>query len=51
MDRAGGPMLAAVEVVGKSPGTLIRGCQVGKGSKGDILAPGAVLEGNQTAVS
>jgi hypothetical protein len=51
MDRAGGPMLAAVEVVGKSPGTLIRGNQVGKGSKGDILAPGAVLEGNQTAVS
>jgi hypothetical protein len=48
-DRPGGSMLAAIEVAGRSPGTLIRGNIVGKGSKGDILAPGATVEGNQAA--
>jgi hypothetical protein len=45
-DRPGGTMLAAVEVAGRSPGTLVRGNIVGKGSMGDIVAPGAALEGN-----
>jgi parallel beta-helix repeat protein len=49
VDRGGGPMLAAIEVVGHSPGTLIRGNLVGKGKRGDILAPGAILEGNHAA--
>jgi hypothetical protein len=49
VDRAGGSMVAAVEVAGQSPGTLIRGNLVGKGRRGDILAPGAVLEGNHPA--
>jgi parallel beta-helix repeat protein len=48
-DRGGGPMLAAIEVAGKSPGTLIRGNLVSKGIQGDILAPGATVEGNQAA--
>jgi hypothetical protein len=42
-------MLAAIEVVGRSPGTLIRGNLVGKGTRGDILAPGAMVEGNHPA--
>jgi polygalacturonase len=49
VDRTGGPMLAAIEVVGPSPGTLIRGNLVGKGRRGDILAPGAMVEGNHPA--
>ncbi|MEX2577796.1 MAG: right-handed parallel beta-helix repeat-containing protein [Verrucomicrobiales bacterium] len=32
-------MVAAIEVVGDSPGTLISGNLVGKGSEGDILTP------------
>ncbi len=47
LDRTGnGTMRAAIQVAGKSPGTLIRGNIVGKGKDGDIIAPGAVLEGN-----
>jgi polygalacturonase len=49
LDRTVGPMLAAIEVVGRSPGTLIRGNLVGKGSRGEILATGAILEGNHAA--
>lgn len=51
MDRTGGPMLAAIQVAGKSPGSLIRGNIVGKGTQGEILAPGATVEGNQSAVA
>ncbi len=48
LDRSGaGTMRAAVAVAGQSPGTVIRGNLVGKGSQGDILAPGAVVEGNR----
>jgi polygalacturonase len=47
LDRAGGGMLAAIEVAGRSPGTLLRGNLVGKGTRGAILAPGATLEGNR----
>ena len=50
LDRAGAGMLAAIEVAGRSPGTLLRGNLVGKGTRGDILAPGAALEGNRPAV-
>src|SRR5262249_33771359 len=51
MERAAGTMLAAIQVDGKSPGTVIRGNLVAKGTKGDIVAPGAAVEGNQTAAS
>jgi hypothetical protein len=51
MDRTGaGKMLAAIEVAGRSPGTVVRGNLVGKGSAGDIVAKGAVLESNHPAV-
>lgn len=49
LDRMGGPLLASIQVAGKSPGTMIRGNLVGKGTQGDILAPGATVEGNQVA--
>jgi hypothetical protein len=49
MERTPGTMLAAIQVAGSSPGTLVRGNLVGKGSQGDILAPGATLEGNHAA--
>jgi hypothetical protein len=50
LDRTGkGKMLAAIQVAGKSPGTVVRGNIVGKGTMGDILAPGAVVEGNDPA--
>lgn len=49
MERAPGTMLAAIQVAGTSPGTLIRGNVVGKGSQGDILAPGAIVESNHAA--
>jgi hypothetical protein len=50
LDRTGaGKMLAAVEVAGKSPGTVVRGNTVGKGSLGDVVAPGAAAEANQPA--
>jgi parallel beta-helix repeat protein len=51
LDRTGGGMLAAIEVAGRSPGTLLRGNIVDKGTRGDILAPGATLEGNRPAAS
>lgn len=52
MDRTGnGSMQSAIEVTGKSPGTLIRGNIVGKGKQGDILAAGAVVEGNHPAAT
>jgi parallel beta-helix repeat protein len=51
LDRNGGPMLAAIQVAGKSPGTVVRGNLVGKGTQGDIVAPGATLEGNHAAAS
>jgi parallel beta-helix repeat protein len=52
MDRGrGGTMRVAIQVAGKSPGTLIRGNIVGKGKDGDIVAPGSTLEGNQPAAS
>ncbi|MFO0881320.1 MAG: right-handed parallel beta-helix repeat-containing protein [Gemmataceae bacterium] len=52
LDRThAGKVEASIEVTGKSPGTLIRGNLVMKGSRGDILAPGATLEGNHPAVS
>jgi hypothetical protein len=50
MERSGeGKMLAAIAVTGKSPGSVVRGNMVGKGSQGDVLAPGAVAEGNHPA--
>src|SRR5262249_25952993 len=50
LDRTGGgTMQAAIEVAGSSPGTVIRGNRVGKGRRGDIIAPGAGVEGNQGA--
>ena len=50
LDRTGaGTMRAAVQVAGQSPGTLIRGNIVGKGKDGDIVAPGATVEGNRPA--
>lgn len=50
LDRTGTKkMVAGIEVSGKSPGTLIRGNQVGKGTRGDVIAPGATLEGNVVA--
>jgi hypothetical protein len=52
VDReAAGKMAAGIEVTGKSPGTLIRGNIVGKGTRGDILAPGAAVEGNHAAAT
>jgi hypothetical protein len=52
LDRTGaGTMRAAIQVAGKSPGTLIRGNIVGKGKDGDIVAPGATVEGNRPAAS
>jgi parallel beta-helix repeat protein len=48
LDRTGaGTMRAAIEVTGQSPGTVLRGNLVGKGSHGDLIAPGAVVEGNR----
>ena len=48
LDRTGaGTMQAGVEVAGSSPGTVIRGNLVGTGRRGAIIAPGAVVEGNQ----
>lgn len=44
--KATGKLAASIEVTGKSPGTLIRGNLVMKGTRGDILAPGAIVEGN-----
>src|SRR6266511_2275277 len=49
VDRGGGKMLAAIQVAGKCPGTVIRGNIVGKGSLGEIVAEGAVVEGNHPA--
>jgi hypothetical protein len=50
MDRTGaGKMLAAIEVSGKSPGTVIRGNIVGKGSVGGVVGGGSVVEGNHPA--
>ncbi len=50
MDRTGaGKMLSAIEVAGNSPGSVIRGNVVGKGSAGSIVAKYAVLEGNHPA--
>jgi hypothetical protein len=50
VDRNGaGKMRASIEVAGKSPGTLLHGNLVGKGTAGDILAPGATVEGNHVA--
>jgi hypothetical protein len=51
MERLAGSMLAAVEVTGNSPGTVVRGNIVGKGPRGDIVAPGAIVEGNHPAAS
>jgi hypothetical protein len=52
LDRTlSGKVEASIEVTGKSPGTLIRGNLVMKGKRGDILAPGATLEGNHPAAS
>jgi hypothetical protein len=51
LDRTGGGMLAAIEVAGRSPGTLLRGNIVGKGMRGDIVAPGSTLDGNRPAAS
>ena len=51
MERVAGTMRSAIEVTGRSPGTLIRGNLVTKGTRGDILAPGATTEGNHPAVS
>jgi hypothetical protein len=36
-------------IVGKSSGTLIRGNIIGKGTRSEILAAGAVVEGTQAA--
>ena len=44
-------MLAAIVVAGKSPGSVVRGNLVGKGKEGDIVAKGAVVEGNHQAAS
>ena len=44
-------LLDVFQVTGKSPGTLIRGNLVGKGTQGDILAPGATVEGNHATAS
>jgi hypothetical protein len=50
MDRTkAATMLAAVEVAGKSAGTVVRGNTVGRGTRGAVLAPGATVEGNHEA--
>jgi hypothetical protein len=50
LERNGaGKMLAAIVVAGKSPGSVVRGNLVGKGSEGDVVAQGMVVEGNQPA--
>ncbi len=52
MDRTGRASLrSAIHVAGQSTGTLIRGNLVGRGTDGDIIAPGATQEGNQSAAS
>jgi parallel beta-helix repeat protein len=52
MERNGaGKMLAAIEIAGKSPGSVVRGNIIGKGSVGDIIARGAAVEGNHPAAS
>jgi polygalacturonase len=51
MDRTpSGKMLAAIEVAGKSPGSVVRGNLVGKGSVSDIIARGTTVEGNHPVV-
>jgi len=52
MDRTGkGTMIAAIESTAKSKGTVLRGNLVSKGSQGDIVAPGAISEGNHPAMA
>jgi parallel beta-helix repeat protein len=48
LERAPGTMRAAIEVAGRSPGTVIRGNLVSKGRRAAILASAAVIEGNHT---